>query len=82
MRTLTAALIHGACGSRVGIAAFTLKAAPARSLLRFASAIAIHGMYNFMVVSPGLPAFFPILLAFAALLSTIQTIRTGQSATG
>lgn len=80
VRSLTAALIHGACGSRVGIAAFCLKDAPARSLLRFASAAAIHGIYNFMVANPGFPAFFPILLALAALLSSIQSIRTGKSA--
>ncbi|MDR2070061.1 MAG: PrsW family intramembrane metalloprotease [Treponema sp.] len=77
LRTFTAVPLHGACGSRVGLAAASLPRSPFRALMFFFYAIVIHGMYNFMVISPGLPLFFPIILVFSALFSSIQTIRRG-----
>jgi RsiW-degrading membrane proteinase PrsW (M82 family) len=75
LRAVTAAPLHGACGCRVGLAAGILLRSPGRALVSFLYAVAIHGMYNFMVVSPGLPTFFPVLLVFTALLSSIQITR-------
>jgi RsiW-degrading membrane proteinase PrsW (M82 family) len=77
LRAFTAAPLHGACGCRVGLTAVSLPRSPFRALVFFFYAVAIHGMYNFMVISFGLPPIFPILLVFAALFSSIQVIRRG-----
>jgi RsiW-degrading membrane proteinase PrsW (M82 family) len=77
LRAVTAAPLHGACGCRVGLAAGILPRSPGRALVSFLYAVAIHGMYNFMAVSPGLPPVFPILLVFTALISSIRMTRRG-----
>ncbi|GHT97523.1 hypothetical protein FACS1894142_2230 [Spirochaetia bacterium] len=80
VRVVTAAPLHGACGGRVGVAAVQLVSGQGRPIPRFLSAVAIHGMYDLMVVSPRFPAAIPIILAFVSLLPTIQMIRTGRAA--
>jgi RsiW-degrading membrane proteinase PrsW (M82 family) len=80
LRAFTAAPLHGACGSRVGITVFNFRAAPIRGVFRFFSAVIIHGMYNFMVINPDMPIVFPILLVTAALFSALQTVRPHNSA--
>ncbi|MDR3138887.1 MAG: PrsW family intramembrane metalloprotease [Treponema sp.] len=78
LRAVTAAPLHGACGARVGIAVTIGNRKPVHALCRFLSAVAIHGMYNFMVISPGLPAIvLALLISFTALASSIQVIRAG-----
>jgi RsiW-degrading membrane proteinase PrsW (M82 family) len=77
LRAVTAAPLHGACGARVGVTAAGIYREPLRALLRFFSAVAIHGMYNLMILSPGVPAFLSVLIAFAALISSLQMIRAG-----
>jgi RsiW-degrading membrane proteinase PrsW (M82 family) len=74
-RAITAAPLHGACGIRIGAAVFHIRDAPAKSLILFLYAVALHGMYNFMILSRGIPLFFPVLIAFAALSSSIRLIR-------
>lgn len=76
IRAVTAAPLHGACGARIGLGAVGLKKEPFLAVLRFFYAVIIHGMYNFMLVSPRVPVFFPILIAITALISSIQTLRT------
>jgi RsiW-degrading membrane proteinase PrsW (M82 family) len=80
LRAFTAAPLHGACGSRVGVTVFSFREAPFRGIFRFISAAVIHGVYNFMVINPEMPIVFPILLVAASLLSTMQTIRPRNSA--
>ncbi|MDR3276631.1 MAG: PrsW family intramembrane metalloprotease [Treponema sp.] len=75
LRAFTAAPLHGACGCRVGMAVAGFRESPVRSVLRFLIAAALHGMYDFMVLSPGMPIVFPICLVAAALASSIQQIR-------
>jgi RsiW-degrading membrane proteinase PrsW (M82 family) len=74
LRAFTAAPLHGACGVRVGLAALVFKRQRGQALFRFLSAAAIHGMYNFMLLSSGIMPFFSILIALAALISSIQLI--------
>jgi RsiW-degrading membrane proteinase PrsW (M82 family) len=81
LRAFTAAPLHGACGSRVGVTVFSFREAPFRGIFRFITAVAIHGVYNFMVINPEMPMVFPILLVVASLLSALQTIRP-QNSTG
>jgi RsiW-degrading membrane proteinase PrsW (M82 family) len=78
IRAITAAPLHGACGSRVGLTAVGLKTEPVRAVLNFLSAATLHGMYNFMILNPSLPAVFPVLVAFSALGSSLLTIRANQ----
>jgi RsiW-degrading membrane proteinase PrsW (M82 family) len=76
LRALTAALLHGACGARVGLTVISLKTEPVRALFRFLTAVILHGMYNFMILSPGLPAVFSVFIAFSAIASSLLTIRS------
>jgi RsiW-degrading membrane proteinase PrsW (M82 family) len=79
LRAFTAAPLHGACGSRVGVTVFSFRAAPLRGTFRFIAAVIIHGVYNFMVINPDMPVVFPILLVAASLFSALQTIRPRNS---
>ena len=73
LRTVTSAPLHGACGARVGAAAAGLGGVP--FLMRILSAVAIHGMYNFMIFSSGAMAIMAIIAALCALSSSILSIR-------
>ncbi|GHU05908.1 hypothetical protein FACS1894147_12540 [Spirochaetia bacterium] len=75
VRAFTAAPLHAACGARIGQAAAAIRQAPARTLIRFLSAVAIHGMYNFMIISPRIAPVFPVLLALSALAASVQAIH-------
>jgi RsiW-degrading membrane proteinase PrsW (M82 family) len=79
IRTFTTVPLHGACGARDGAAAFLCTRNPFRAMMRFFSAVIIHGMYNFMVVRTGLFSIFAILIAVTALAASIQEIRSFQS---
>jgi RsiW-degrading membrane proteinase PrsW (M82 family) len=74
-RAVTTAPLHGACGARIGLAVSHIRDAPVKALIRFLYAVGLHGMYNFMILSQGVPMVFPILIAFTALLSSINLIR-------
>jgi RsiW-degrading membrane proteinase PrsW (M82 family) len=74
-RAFTAAPLHGACGARVGAAVTDLHDKPFSALLRFLSAVTIHGMYNFMILLRGVPWILAVLVAFSALASSILLIR-------
>jgi RsiW-degrading membrane proteinase PrsW (M82 family) len=77
IRAFTAAPLHGACGARVGAAAADLRETPFPALTHFLSAVAIHGMYNFMILLRGVPWILAVLMAFSALASSILFIRAG-----
>jgi RsiW-degrading membrane proteinase PrsW (M82 family) len=83
VRAVTSAPLHGACGARVGAAAAGLGEGPLPVILRFLSAVAIHGMYNIIVLGSGVLALMAVLAAFCALASSILLIRaqvkTGDS---
>jgi len=76
LRLFTAAL-HAACGSRAGSAVVMFKTNPKQALLRFFSAVAIHGVYNLMVNIPGLPSIAALLITISALTTSILSIRGG-----
>jgi RsiW-degrading membrane proteinase PrsW (M82 family) len=76
LRAVSSAPLHGACGERVGAALAGCKKSPFLSLLRFLSAIAIHGTYNLMIRSSGVIAIMAILAALCALASSILSLRT------
>jgi len=77
LRAVTAAPLHGACGSRVGTAAVMLRTNPVQAIFRILAATAIHGIYNFMAAAPGLSSIMAILVAFSALFTAISTIHSG-----
>lgn len=77
LRAFTAAPLHGACGSRVGLAALKWTHTPIRCAAWFFSAVIVHGAYNFLLISPRTPRILPILIAFAMLISSVRIIRNG-----
>jgi RsiW-degrading membrane proteinase PrsW (M82 family) len=77
LRTVTSAPLHGACGERVGAALAGWKRGFFPFLMRFLSAVAIHGTYNLMIRNSGVMAVMAILAALCALGSSLLTIRTG-----
>jgi RsiW-degrading membrane proteinase PrsW (M82 family) len=76
LRAVTSAPLHGACGERVGAALAGWKKGSFPALLRFLSAIAIHGTYNLMIRGSGAMAVMAILAALCALASSILSIRS------
>ena len=78
-RLFTASPLHAACGARVGSSAVLFRLHPARAFFRFLSAVVIHGFYNYMIVLSGLPSFAAVFIAISALVSSIQSIRSGMS---
>jgi len=79
-RLFTAALLHGACGARVGVSLSMIGKGPvAGAVFRFLTAVAIHGVYNFLLVVPGiLPSIAAVLVAFSALTTSVLAIQLGM----
>jgi len=79
LRAFTSTLLHAACGARVGFAAAAFRERPSLAVLRFLSAVAIHGVYNLMIAAPARHApFVAVFLAFFALASSVQSIIRGM----
>jgi RsiW-degrading membrane proteinase PrsW (M82 family) len=76
LRAVTAAPLHAACGSRVGAAAVMFRSNPFQAFMRFLTAIAIHGIYDFMAAFPGFSRLMAVLIAISAVASSILTIRS------
>ena len=79
LRLFTAAPIHGACGARVGSAAILFRTRPVQGLSRFLTAVLIHGIYNSMVVMPGIAPIAAVLIALFSLASSVLSIRSGMN---
>jgi RsiW-degrading membrane proteinase PrsW (M82 family) len=83
LRVFTAAPLHGACGARIGASVAMLWENPLRAVFRFLIAVVIHGVYNFMLLIPGiLPPVAATLIALSALASSVATIRNGMAGRG
>jgi RsiW-degrading membrane proteinase PrsW (M82 family) len=78
LRLITAAPLHGACGLRAGLAVSIFRKHPARALFLFVSAIIIHGTYNLIIVSPAYPSAFAIIIAYAALFSSLGNLKSAN----
>jgi RsiW-degrading membrane proteinase PrsW (M82 family) len=81
LRAFTAAPLHGACGIRAGGAADLLagpRKSPVLAAFRFFSAVMIHGIYDLIITAPGIPAFLSVLIALAALASSLAALRLPQ----
>jgi hypothetical protein len=56
---------------------------PARAIIRFLSAVVIHGVYNFMIIIPGsLTTIAAILIALSALATAVVAVRNGMRGDG
>ena len=75
LRIFTAAPLHAACGARIGTALGILRKEPIRASVLVLTAVTIHSMYNFFILSPGLPFFLPGLIALSALGSSLMSLR-------
>jgi RsiW-degrading membrane proteinase PrsW (M82 family) len=79
LRIFTAAPLHGACGFRAGSSVAMFPEHPVQAVFRFLSAIVIHGIYNFMLIIPGIfPSITAILIALSALAASVIAIRSGM----
>ena len=78
LRLFTAAPLHAACGARAGAAAILFRSNPVQAFFRFLTAVAIHGIYNYMIILSGLPSLAAVLIALSALASSILTIHSGM----
>ena len=81
LRIIITAAVHAACGSRIGAAAVLLRRSPLNALLRILTATAIHGIFNMMIIMPGISPLAAILLAICALFTAILIILGGWSET-
>jgi RsiW-degrading membrane proteinase PrsW (M82 family) len=79
-RVFTAALLHGACGARIGSGLLLFQDQPRRGVFRFFSAVVIHGVYNITVARAGFPVLLAVLIALSALASSALEIRGGMKA--
>ncbi|MDR2568920.1 MAG: PrsW family intramembrane metalloprotease [Oscillospiraceae bacterium] len=79
LRIILTSAIHGACGSRIGTATFLIRSNPIKAILNVIAATAIHGIYNLMVIMPGIAPIMAILVAISALFTSILTIRYSSS---
>ena len=77
LRIIITAAVHGACGSRIGVAAVLLRTNPLQAIIRILTATAIHGIYNMLIIMPGFSPVAAILIAVSALFSAVVTIRGG-----
>ncbi|MDR1239434.1 MAG: PrsW family intramembrane metalloprotease [Treponema sp.] len=77
-RAFTAAPLHAACGARIGSALLLFGIQPRRPVFRFFSAVVIHGVYDFMIIRPGISSLLAILIALFALASSALEIRSGM----
>jgi RsiW-degrading membrane proteinase PrsW (M82 family) len=79
LRGFSAAPLHAACGIRAGFAAdFIVRGrdeAGTGGGRNFVAAVIIHGMYNFLLINPGVPAFVPVMLAFVSLIVPLLVWR-------
>jgi len=76
LRAVTAAPLHAACGSRVGAAVVIIRTNSFQAIIRLLTAVAIHGIYNYMAALPGFPSLMAVLIALSSAASSILTIRS------
>jgi len=75
LRIILTTAVHGACGSRIGAAAFIIRSNPFQAIMSILTAIAIHGIFNMLLNMYGFSTLAAaILIAISALLTAIMTI--------
>ena len=72
------AVLHGACGARIGAGLCQVRRQPLRAFSQFFSAVLIHGTYNFCVLNPGIPWFLSIFISLSALFSSLTSVYFGD----
>ena len=79
LRAFTTAPLHGACGARVGVSLVMFRKKPVPAVFRFLTAVAIHGVFNFMLIIPGaISSIAAALVALSALATSVLAIRGGM----
>jgi RsiW-degrading membrane proteinase PrsW (M82 family) len=83
LRAFTAAPLHGACGIRVGTAmALFADKRRTKAVFFLFSAVFIHGAYNLAIVSQAFSSVLAVLIAIAALFSSLPYIRAAEEDDG
>ncbi|MDR0472655.1 MAG: PrsW family intramembrane metalloprotease [Treponema sp.] len=79
--TLLRALLHGACGSRIGASFSFAGSRPVYAFFQFFAAVLIHGMYDLFILDTNLPyRFLSLFIALTAFWSSLLVIRQDSSA--
>jgi RsiW-degrading membrane proteinase PrsW (M82 family) len=76
LRAITSAPLHASCACRVAVSVEQFRKAPLPSVVSFIMAVVLHGVYDLMVLSNGMPLIFPVLLVAAIAVRTVQMINT------
>jgi RsiW-degrading membrane proteinase PrsW (M82 family) len=80
LRAVTAAPIHAACGIRTGMSAVSFRSHhPLSGIWNMLLAILIHTVYNFIILNPGTPLIFLILITVASVTSSLVNIKESAS---
>ena len=75
---LVTAVLHGACGSRIGAATVMFRSSPVKAVMHVLAATAIHGLYNLMVTLPGISSVVAVLIALSAFAIAMVTITSNS----
>jgi RsiW-degrading membrane proteinase PrsW (M82 family) len=78
LRDFTSALLHASCACRVAVAVEGFRRSPFPAVVSFIMAVALHGVYDLMVLSRGMPPLFPVLLVMAISVRTVQMLNTKE----
>jgi RsiW-degrading membrane proteinase PrsW (M82 family) len=77
LRAVTASPIHAACGIRTGMSAVAFhNRKPASGIWNIVLAILIHTVYNFIILNPGTPRIFLVLLITVSFISSLMHIKS------
>jgi RsiW-degrading membrane proteinase PrsW (M82 family) len=80
LRAVTTAPIHAACGIRTGMSAVSFyKKHAASGIWNLLLAILIHTAYNFIILNPGTPLIFLILLTAVSVISSLVNIKANDA---
>ena len=78
LRNLTSLPLHGACGIRIGAAAFLFNRQRGRAIFLYITAIIIHGAYNLIILSPATHTLMAVPVALIALVISLPLLKGSE----
>jgi RsiW-degrading membrane proteinase PrsW (M82 family) len=76
LRAVTASPIHAVCGIRIGMSAVAFNSRyTASGIGNIILAILIHTIYNFIILHPGTPIIFLVLVVVISIISSLMQIK-------
>ncbi|MCL2478906.1 MAG: PrsW family glutamic-type intramembrane protease [Treponema sp.] len=78
LRIFTAVPLHAACGARIGSALGQIRRHHVAAIVLFITAFFIHAVYDLCIQNPVVPEFLPIVIALAAMITSVFNIYYGD----